>query len=589
MTEPYFQLSTILIAGLLSAWIARLFNIPNILLMLITGCILGPVTGILNPNDLFGDLLLPIVSLSVAIILFEGGLSLDLRKVRKIGPIVILLVVFGTIIGVVLGAAFMYYILELTLAASLLVSSILIITGPTVIVPVLQQLHIKDPVRSILKWESILIDPVGAITAFLIFESLFKSTHSATETISVGLILGLTIGSLIGLAGAFILHQSLKRFLIPDVLQSPVVLLFVIIAYSLSNAMQSDSGLVAVTVMGVWLANQKSLPVKHIVEFKESLRVILIAFLFITLAASVDLKKLINDWDEALGISLFLLLIVRPIVVGLSTLGSGLNWKEKLLMVVISPRGIVSAAVASLFALELTHMGFDAGEWLSPLVFGVIAITVCISALGAFILAPRLGLSSTFEPGVLIIGANAFARELGQALSNIGLRPFYIDTDFWKVSEAKQLKGDVFLGSFMAFEEEHPDTLSKTGTVLALTENDGINSLAVNHFSRYLERERLYQFHPEKEEIPEHLTGRGLFTKDINHSKMRQLIKEGASIRTTKLSPQFTYKDWTLQYPDAVPLFLLPANAPLINIQKPEIMNEKKRGHIVFIDKTPDV
>lgn len=586
MSESYYQLSTILIAGLLSAWVARLLNIPNILLMLITGFILGPVTGVLNPDELFGDLLLPIVSLSVAVILFEGGLSLDLRKVKKIGPTVVLLVICGVIFGVSLGTGFMYYWLEFSLPASLLLSSILIITGPTVIIPILQQLHVKEPVRSILKWESILIDPVGAISAFLIFEALFKSTHSATETISVGLVLGLTIGCVIGFLGAFILHQSLKRFLIPDVLHNPVVLLFVILAYSLSNGLQSDSGLVAVTVMGIALANQKSLPVKHIVEFKESLRVILIAFLFITLAASVDLHKILNDWDEALWISLFLLLIVRPIVVGIGTIGAGLSWKEKLLMTVISPKGIVSAAVASLFSLELTKMGFDAGDWLGPLVFGVIAITVCISALAAFILAPRLGLASTFESGVLIIGANAFARELGQALASIGLRPFYIDTDFWKVSEAKQLEGNVYLGSFMAFEEEHPETLAKTGTVLALTENDGINSLAVNHFSRYFDRERLYQFQPEKEEIPEHLTGRGLFTKDINHSSMRQLIEEGAKIRSTQLSKQFTFKDWKEKNPRAIPLFRLPENAPIENIQDPEKMNDKKQGIIAFIDPT---
>jgi len=185
----------------------------------------------------------------------------------------------------------------------------------------------------------------------------------------------------------------------------------------------------------------------------------------------------------------------------------------------------------------------------------------------------------------LIIGANSFARAVGKSLAERGLVPFYIDTDYWKVSEAKQQVGNVFFGSFLAFEEENQDTFAEIGVVLALTENDEINSLAVNHFSRHFDREKLYQFHPETEEIPEHLKGRGLFSDEIDHSELRQKIDEGALIRSTQLTKQFSFEDWKQKNPTAIPLFLLPPNAPLVTIQDREKVGNQRRGALVFLEE----
>lgn len=584
MNDPFFQLSIILVSGLFASWIAGLLKIPNILLMLMTGFVIGPISGLVNPNVLFGDLLLPIVSLSVAIILFEGGLSLDLRKVKRVGLPVVLLMFFGILLGIGLGGLFLEKFLGFSPSMAVLVSSILVITGPTVIIPLLQQLHIKEPARSILRWEGILIDPIGAIGSVLIFEALFTAQHSFTETLVVGLLISLSVGIVIGLVAAFIFLYALKKFLIPNILINPVVLSLILFAYAVSNSIQADSGLVTATVMGLFLANQKQSSVKHVIEFKESLRVILIAFLFVTLSASINLEQSLKHWDAALYISLFLLLILRPLTVLLSTNGSSLNWREKILIASIAPRGIVSAAVASLFALSLVNMGFQEGEWLASLVFSVIAVTVCVSSIAAFILTPYLGLSSTFEPGVLIIGANSFARAIGKSLSENGFIPYYIDTNFWKAAEAKQLVGNVFYGNFIRFEEENQEALSEIGTVLALTENDGINSLALNHFSRFFNREQLYQFHPEKEEIPKHLKGRCLFSGEIKHSKLREMVEAGALVRSTLLTPQFSYKSWESQNPNAFPLFLLPPKAPLESIYDSETMPDYQRGKVMFLD-----
>lgn len=585
MKDPFFQLSTILVSGLLSTWVARLVHIPNILLMLLTGFLVGPITGLVHPQELFGDLLLPIVSLSVAIILFEGGLSLELRKARKIGPVVGLLVISSIIFGIGLGEVFLRRYAGFSHQNAILLASILVITGPTVIIPLLQQLHIKEPVRSILRWEGIVTDPVGAITAVLMFEAFFKSTHSPVETIAVGLSLSLLVGICLGILFAYLFIFALKRYLIPDILQNPVVLLLLIFAYGLSNSILTDSGLVTATVMGFALANQKKLSVKHIVEFKENLRVILIAFLFVTLAANVNPQIVLKYWDESLMLTLFLLFIVRPLIILTSTMSSQLNWREKVLMMIVAPRGIVSASVASLFALELANLGVNDTGWLTSVVFSVIALTVCFCAIGTFIFAPLLKLSSSFEPGVLIIGANSFAREVGKSLAERGLTPYYIDTDYWKVSEAKQQVGNVFYGSFISFEEENQDTLAEIGVVLALTENDEINSLAINHFSRFFDREQLYQFHPETEEIPDHLTGRGLFSDQIDHTELRNKIDKGAVIRSTQLTKQFWFRDWKEKNPNAIPLFLLPPNAPLITVSDISSMDKVNKGAIVFLDR----
>ncbi|ADI37881.1 putative integral membrane protein [Waddlia chondrophila 2032/99] len=585
MEDPFFQLSIILIVGLLSTWIAELIHIPNILLMLLMGFLVGPITGLINPQELFGDLLLPIVSLSVAIILFEGGLSLEIRKVKKIGPIVMRLVIFSTLLGIVLAGIFLQHYAKFSYEYAVLLASILVITGPTVIIPLLQQLHIKEPARSILRWEGIIIDPIGAITAVLIFEAFFKTSHSPTETFAIGLSLSILIGVGLGVLCAFLFILALKRYLIPDILHNSVVLLLLIFAYSISNYIQTDSGLVTATVMGFTLANQKNLSVKHIVEFKESLRVILIAFLFITLAASIDPQVVLKYWKESLMITLFLLFIVRPLVVFISTFGSQLSWREKTLMIIVAPRGIVSASVASLFALELAELGFKETAWLTSIVFSVIALTVCFCAIGTFVFAPLLKLASSFEPGVLIIGANSFAREVGKSLSERGLIPYYIDTNFWKASEAKKQKGNVFYGSFISFEEENQDTLAEIGVVLALTENDEVNSLAINHFSRFFDREQLYQFHPETEKIPNHLTGRGLFSKEIDHSQLRQKVDNGSVIRSTQLTKQFGYKEWKEKNPKAIPLFLLSSNTPLETIEDSEAVRKVQKGAIVFLDQ----
>lgn len=586
MEDPFLQLSIIITSGLFACWVARLCHLPSILLMLITGFLVGPVLNWVDPDELLGDLLLPIVSISVAVVLFEGGLSLRLEKVKKIGPAVLLLVAFSTLLGILLGSLFLIHVIGFSQGFSILLASILVITGPTVIIPLLHQLHVKEPVRSILHWEGILIDPVGAIAAVLIFDAIFINHGPALTSIGIELFYSLFVGVGTAVVAAFILFYSLRKFLIPDALRNPVTLLFLVASFALANTLQTDSGLVTATVMGLILANQKKIPIKQIIEFKESLRVILIAFLFVTLAANIDLEVMIEWWAEALSILIFLLVFVRPLIVFLSTLHSNLTWKEKVFMSVVAPRGIVSAAVASIFSLELTRFGYPGGEDLVPIVFSIIVGSVCISGLGAFLLAPRLGLAGAVEPGVLIIGANAVAREVGQSLAKAGFVPHYIDTDYWKATQAKQLQGNVYHGSFVSFQEDYPDVLDDVGMVMALTENDDINVLAINHLSHFFNQEQLYQLRTNNDTLPEHLTGRLLFSEKISNKILRNLILQGAKIQSLQLEESRTFKEWHDLNSQAIPLFYIPKNGPIESIDKLEKFQNIQKGRVLFLTAT---
>ena len=255
-------------------------------------------------------------------------------------------------------------------------------------------------------------------------------------------------------------------------------------------------------------------------------------------------------------------------------------------MSVVAPRGIVSAAVASIFSLELTRFGYPGGEDLVPIVFSIIVGSVCISGLGAFLLAPRLGLAGAVEPGVLIIGANAVAREVGQSLAKAGFVPHYIDTDYWKATQAKQLQGNVYHGSFVSFQEDYPDVLDDVGMVMALTENDDINVLAINHLSHFFNQEQLYQLRTNNDTLPEHLTGRLLFSEKISNKILRNLILQGAKIQSLQLEESRTFKEWHDLNSQAIPLFYIPKNGPIESIDKLEKFQNIQKGRVLFLTAT---
>lgn len=565
-------LASIIILGIGAEWLAWRIRLPSILLLLIFGFIAGSVTGFLKPDEMFGDLLLPIVSLAVAIILFEGGLNLKISELRRIGSVVRNLVTIGALVTWLIGGTAAFFLLNLELPLAILLGAILVVTGPTVIVPLLRHLRPSGQVGSILKWEGIVIDPIGAVLAVLVFEVIIASSaQEATAMVITSLLKTIFAGGAIGAGGAIILILLLRSYRIPDFLHSAVTLTMVIGAFTASNLIQNESGLLAATVMGITLANQKSVSIRQISKFKENLSLILISSLFILLAARLNLDNLAQTIGlGSLGFVAVLMLIARPLSVALSTARSSLSLKERLFLSWLAPRGIVAAAITSVFALRLVEAGYPQAELLVPLAFIVIAGTVAVYGLTATPVARWLGIAQPHPQGVLIIGAHTWARNIASALQAEGIKVMVADTNWASISTARMAKLPTFHGNILSQYALEEMELGGIGRMLALTSDSDFNSLAVLHFVDIFDRAQLYQLPLEGEKegdkrtVSRHLRGRLLFGPDLTYGHLSRLFAGGATIKTTSLTEEFDYDDFQVHRASkAIPLFLISQNGNL--------------------------
>jgi NhaP-type Na+/H+ or K+/H+ antiporter len=566
------ELTAILVLGIAAQWLAWRIHMPAILVLLIVGFIAGPATGVLDPDALFGDLLLPIISASVAIILFEGGLGLSLREIREIGAAVRNLVTIGVAVTWVLSAAAAYWLLDLGLSLSILLGAIFVVTGPTVILPLLREVRPAARVGSAVKWEGIVNDPIGAILAVLVFEAIVAGgVQRGAEVAALGVLKAALVGVGVGVAGALVLIVLLKRYWIPDFLQNPFFLMLVVGAFTAANTLQTESGLLAVTVMGAVLANQRAVTVKHIAEFKENLRTLLISVLFIILAARLPVSELDH---LGLGSALFLVLlivVVRPAAVALSTVGSDLSWRERAFIAWMAPRGIVAAAVASIFALRLVDAGYPQAERLVVLTFLVITGTVAVYGLTAGPVARALQVARPNPQGALLVGAHAWARSLARALQEMGYEALLVDANWANISAARKAGLKTVQANILSEHTMDEIPLEGLGRLLALTPNDEVNSLSALHFADLFGRAEVYQLPPEggdgdrSRAVPSHLRGRLLFAPGATHAEMSRRFAAGAVIKRTKLTPEFDYEAFRGRYEGATtPLFLVLENGSLV-------------------------
>lgn len=579
MTEDLlFGISSIVVLGIGAQWLGWRLRLPSILLLLLFGFLAGPVLGVVDPDLLLGDILFPAVSMAVAIILFEGGLSLRIDELPQIGGVLARLISIGALVTWVVAAVAARLIVQLDWGLSILLGAILIVTGPTVIGPLLRQIQPRGQAGTLLKWEGILIDPIGAILGVLVFEAILGGgLRQAPATILSGMILTALIGAGIGLAAAAVMVYLLRRFLIPDHLQNGVALLFILAAYTLSNWLHHESGLLTVTVMGLLVANQRRITIKHIVDFKESLQVLLIGSLFIVLAARVEPGVILGlGWEGALFVAI-LILVARPLAIAISTWRSQLSWRERLFMAWMAPRGIVAASVASIFAFELVASGYPRAEELVPLTFMVIIGTVGFYGLTAGPVARRLKLAEQDPQGVLIVGAHSFAREIASTLTEQGITARLLDNNRENVRMGRMEGLDVYYGN--AYSEEVLERLDLTGIgrLLAMTSNDEVNALAALHFPGVFSRAEVYQLPlgmgtAEEEALhlaPQHLTGRILFGPTFNYSFLVEQFERGATIRATGLTEAFTYREWQAEYSQrAIPLFAISGRGKLLIFTK---------------------
>ena len=547
-----------------SQWLAWRVKLPAILFLLASGLIIGPVTQVFNPDSLFGDLLFPLISLAVAIILFEGSLTLDLKEIRSQKGVVQRLITVGAAITWVVVAVATHYLFGLGWELSVLFGALTVVTGPTVIVPMLRTVRPNADVGNILRWEGILIDPLGALLVVVVYE--FIVAQGQAEGALSGMLAFFEIiasGTFFGLAAGWLLGFILKRRWVPEYLENLATLSMVFASFSISNMLAHESGLLAVTLMGMWLANQKDVRIGEILNFKENLTVMLISGLFIILAARLTLDDLI-----ALGWMPFALLaimqfVARPLSVWISAIGSTLSWQEKSLLSWIAPRGIVAAAVSALFAIKLEQSGEAQAEILVPLTFAVIFGTVVLQSATSRMMARWLGVAEPPPNGYLIIGANGIARAIGNELQKNNVQVLLTDSNWDNIRAARMDGLRTFYGNPVSEYAEQRLDLVGLGKLLGLSPERSINTVAGMRFGNEFGQHNIFALRTSVDaRLSEmHLDGqehRGqyLFSERLTYSKFSSMLAQGAELHSTRLSSEFTYTDFLEQNgKEAIPLF----------------------------------
>lgn len=546
MQHPALALTGIGLLALLCQWAAWRLRLPAILPLLLGGIVAGPVTGWLEPDALLGDLLFPLVSLAVAVILFEGSLTLDFKDLRGHGRTVRRLVTWGALLTAVVGTVAARTILGLSWQIASVLGAVLVVTGPTVVLPMVQTLRARAHLTQILRWEGILIDPVGAIGAVLVFE--FVALGHAQGAVSHTLVLfakTALIGFGLGIVGGYLWGLVLRHHWLPQRLHSFGTLMTMLGLFSASNLLFHESGLLTVTVMGVWLANMRAVPTQPIIEFKETLSVLLISGLFILLAARLTAEQLAMLSWPAWAFLVVLVWVARPLAVWLCTWGSGLHWREKALLAWLSPRGIVAAAVASLFALRFEESGVADAEMLVPVTFLVIISTVVMQSLLSRPIARLLGVSEPPPSGFLILGANPLARAVARALTDAGFAVRLADTNWDAVQEARMAGLPVYYGNPLSEHAAQHLELTGIGHLLPLSPYRELNNLAALHFEHILGHGRVFRLAEDeprsarrhREQAIAHLPL--LFADDATYAKLSSLVAQGAEIRSARLTESF--------------------------------------------------
>jgi len=545
--QPGLMLACMLGIGFLAQWLAWRVKLPAILFLLLAGIVLGPATGVFHPDAMLGDLLFPLVSLAVALILFEGSMTLRFHELPGIGRAVRGLVSYGAIAALLLLALAAHLIAGLGWDVALLFGALTCVTGPTVIAPMLRTLRPNARIANTLRWEGIVIDPLGALFAVLIYEAIVSHQEGHT----VGVFLGtIGCGAVIGALAAWALAWLLRRQLIPEYLQNFGVLATVLLAFSLSNTIAHESGLLAVTIMGIALGNIRNVHIDDILDFKEHLTTLLVSSLFILLAARLQWP--LPEGMLWAGIAVFLVaqFLVRPLTVVFASVGSSLSWRERALIAWVAPRGIVAASVSALFALRLQELGVAGADAMVPLVFILIIGTVVLQSATARPLARWLGVAEPEPRGLLIYGSDEVARAIGKALADAGFRVVLADDSWDGIRHARMEGLGTFFGNPASPHAERNLDLTGLGRLLAMSTHRERNSLACVHYRREFGREKVYRLRnlapheaTDRAAIAGNLLAPPLFGEDMTHARFAELLAAGWRVRSTRLTPAFGWSD----------------------------------------------
>ena len=565
--EPIVLFPLLVAAGVIAQLTGAKLRIPALLLLLGLGILLGPVLGIVNPEKLLGEKLLQaFVSLAVAIVLFEGGMSLNIKEARHVGRTLWALILAGLVLGFALVTT-VGVVCGLSLATAATLGGILVVTGPTVILPMLRSARVSLRPAALLKWEGIVNDPFGALLAYFVLQvALVNPGPGATQGFAA-LVLGfLGFSALAGLVGGcsgYSLGRALSKGWIPEHLRSPLILAAALVVYAGCESFQHESGLLAVTMMGLVLGNLKDTPIEDIQHFKEQITTLLVALLFLVLSARLELESL----NALIGAPLFIILavvfVVRPLVVLTATFRSDLPWSERILVGWIAPRGVVAAAVAGAFSPDLVAAGYPDAQLLEPIVFGVIITTVVLHGLTISPLARKLGLATGEGNGILIVGASLWGNSMAQALTKAGGFVVLADTRYRKVSQARIEGLEVHHGDVRSEDLLMELPMERIRLVLAATEDDAYNSLVMADLQRDLGRQSVFSLTPQSASAADsrpHLTGNHPWGEGATYRSITRRFWIGQTFRVTTLTEEFNWEKLTTSNPDALFLFQIADN-----------------------------
>lgn len=560
-----------IIAGTLGAcilcqWIAWRVKLPAIIFLLFTGILAGPIFGLLDPQLLLGDHFFTFVSLAVAVILFEGSLSLKFREIAGLESVVKNLVSYGMAVTWLITALTTHYALDISWEVSFLFGAITVVTGPTVIAPMLRTVRPTRSISHILRWEGIIIDPIGASLAVLVYEFIIAGGGQSSwfsTMLSFGRLI--SVGSVIGVCGGYLFGLSIKHHWLPEFLHNVAALTLVIVSFILSNLLQPEAGLVTVTIMGIWLANMHDVDMEDILDFKESISILLTSLLFIMLAARLDIGSLV-ELGRGVAVVLFAIqFLARPLNVIASTAGSRLSWPERHMLAWIAPRGIMAAAISALFAVQLDNAGYADARLLVPLTFSVIIVTIILQSLTARPIANWLKVAEPEPRGFLIIGANPVGRAIGAALTNNDINVLLADTSWEKIAGAKIEGLPTYFGNPISEHADRHLDLIGIGRMLALSPIEHVNISAVMHYRMELGRNNVFMLQSRLQEkmadrvkLPTQKLGGLLFGRGVTYGSMASTLSQGGEIHTTKITDRFGFTDFIEKHgQEAIPLFAI--------------------------------
>lgn len=543
--------------GVGSQWLAWRLRMPAIVLMLAAGLIVGPVAGLFDPARDFGALLGPMISLAVAIILFEGGLTLNLHSLRDAAQGVLRLVVIGAPLGWLSSALALHYVAGLGWAASAVFGGIMIVTGPTVIAPLLRQARLKRRPAALLQWEAIVNDPVGALAAVLAFEVVLVATTATTAGHAVQeFVFGIGVASVLGTLAGWGISRAFRQAWVPEYMKVPVLFAVLLGVFALSDEALHESGLLAVTIMGLFIANADLPSYAELRRFKEHATVLLVSGVFILLAASMDFDTLaMLDWHAAAFVAA-VILVARPVTVLLSLAFSSVPWSERLLVAFTGPRGVVLVAVAGLFGERLAALGLEDGARIGPLAFVLVVATVVLHGFTLAPVARLLGLAGSGVPGVLIVGGSPWSVGLAELLKKAEVPVLLADPNRARLRGARAAGLPTYYGDILSEAAEHSLEIAQYGLVLAASDNDAYNTLVATDMAPEFGRENVHQLKRIGSEISRHALPATLGGKpvgdDRSQSDLNALLAEGWTFRSPKMSEDFTAQHWREANPEAI-------------------------------------